>query len=146
MKIIKNLSIVAFLLILSVVTKAQTVSADSLKILLQQKEYLKVAADINDLKIKLANEHNNVESIKDDITDKMRKAENAAADSKSLSGRTDISDTKSIKKAANAADKASKLSRDVEKLNDSLRKSKSKIEDYTTELNKLEVLIKKYEP
>lgn len=146
MKTLKILPVLALLLTFSIVSKAQKVSADSLKMLLQQKEYLKVATDINDLKIKLANERNNKESIKDDIADKMRKAENATSDSKSLTARTDIGDAKSIKKAANAAEKASKLAKDVERQNDSLKKSQSKIDDYIAQINKLEILIKRYEP
>lgn len=145
MKLIKTTFIFTFLILGFISANAQKIPQDSIKILLKQKEYLKIAVDINELKIKLANEINEGESIREEAASTMKKAENAAVESKVLTVKAEVGNQKSIKKASSAASKASKLASIIEKLDDNSRKSDKKVEDYKKEINKLDILQKKYE-
>jgi chromosome segregation ATPase len=144
MKTLKFTLIFASLLFVSIAVQAQKIEQDSIKKLMIHKEYLKIATEINDLKIKLANEVNTGVSLQDDITNAMRKAESTASTSKTLAVKSDVSSDRSIKKAANAAEKAAKSAKEVQSLNDKLNKSNKKVDGYKADINKLEVKIKNY--
>jgi hypothetical protein len=125
---------------------AQTVSKDSINMLKQQKEALKIAKSVNEQKLKLADLENSVEKKTLDMQNTARRAQESAnnnakaADQLTSNPQSEGLANKAGDKAGDAkkdAKKARKAEDDLNKTRDKIEKLKKKIADDEAKLSSL---------
>lgn len=115
---------------------AQIVTKDSLNALKQHKQMLELRTKINKAQTKLAKEQNNLVELQKDSADYYSQGEAATKAINNRSGDVSIGDVASSKKASRAAAKAEKINRRIASNAKDIRKSRSRIDDYNSDLEK----------
>jgi peptidoglycan hydrolase CwlO-like protein len=123
-------------MIISVSISAQVVSKDSITILKQQKEALKIGKKLNERKLELAKLENSVEKKTQDMQNTAQQAQSSAINNDEAANKlsTDAQDEKLANKASNSANtaksdakKARKAAKDLDKLQKKIESLKKKI-------------------
>ncbi len=118
------MAVLAAMFVVASLTHAQVVSQDSMKVLNNEKEILKIAGKVNDKKLKLAKLENQVAERQSDIEKTKVASDKATQDNQDAASKLsddaqDKSKAKAARKAAsNAESSAKKARKAVEKLDD----------------------------